>query len=513
MTANQTAPGANAVSFIHPDYACAYHEWKTIEDVCAGTTAVKQAGEAYLPKLSDMTQDEYDAYRKRAVFFNATRRTRDALSGLLMRKKAVITLPGKEDATQPLLADMTMNGQSIWQWIRWLSDQVVGTGRAATIIDYNEDQQRPYLATYQATDIVNWATGMVGGKKTLTLLIVREQEEILEGFTVKKRERYRSYRLVDGRAIYQTWAEGDKDGPQGAPEMPMLRRGKPLTRIPAVIHNASHLGPDIGEAPLYDVAEINLSHYRTSADLENGRHIAGLPTPWATGVDDSKEALHLGTSRAWTTEKADAKFGFLEFTGQGLGELTKAMEEKERQMAVLGARMLFDAKKDAESFDTVKLRAASENAALSNIAGHLSVTATEALQWYYWWQGTEAEPTAVQATVLINEDFIDTSIDAASLQAYVAAFQQNALSFEAFFYLLQKGEVYPEGWDMDKEAAAIAQRPPATAPLPPPIDPNKTPPGTKPGEPGKPGSKPEPKPGAGGAAGKKTEQAKNPDAA
>jgi hypothetical protein len=395
----------------------------------------------------------------------------------------MLTLPDKDAATQPLLADVTMTGMSVFQWIKHLATAVVSTGRMVTVIDYNPETARPYLATYKATDVLNWATSLVNGRRTLSLLIVREREEVLDGFRVDTRDRYRSYRLVDGQVLYRTWTENDEKGHDGAADAPMLRRGRPLQRIPAVFHNACHLGPEIGEVPMFDMADINLSHYRTSADLETGRHIAGLPTPWATGVEADKATLTLGTTKLLTTENPDAKFGFLEFSGAGLSELTKALEEKERQMAVLGARLLFDAKKDAESFDTVKLRAASEGAALGNIAGHLTVTASEAMQWFYWWQRTEEDPTQIEATVLINQDFVETAIDPATLQALVSAFQQNAISFEAFFHQLQKGEVYPDGWDIDQEAAAISQRPPATmpiAPTPPGGAGSGTPPGEKP---------------------------------
>ncbi len=495
------------LEFAHPDYGCTLAEWQMVEDVCAGPTTIKERGIVYLPKLAGQTDEEYLAYKKRAVMFNATKRTREALAGLLMRKQPTLTLPDGDAASQPLLADVTMSGMSLLQWIKHIATAVVSTGRMVTVIDYNMDTARPYMATYQATDVLNWATSLVNGRRVLSLLIVREREEVLDGFRVTKRERYRSYRLVDGQVLYRTWTENDAEGHNSAADNPMTRRGKSLPRIPAVFHNACHLGPEIGEVPLYDLADINMSHYRTSADLETGRHIAGLPTPYATGVEADKASLTLGTTKLLTCENPDATFGFLEFTGQGLGELTKALEEKERQMAVLGARLLFDAKKDAESFETVKLRAASEGAALGNIAGHLTVTASEAMQWFYWWQGTQNDPTEIIATVLINQDFVETSIDSATLQALVSAFQQNALSFEAFFHQLKKGEIYPDGWDLDSEAAAISQRPPATMPVAPA---GPTPPGKTGGDPpADPKGGKSPAAGSGDKTGKKGETSPN----
>lgn len=452
------------LGFIHPDYVAAWQEWQTVEDVCEGSATIRDRGELYLPKLSGQTREDYDAYRGRAVFFGATKRTRDAMTGLLMRKEPVITLPKNQPDEQPLLADITMTGMSIQQWIRHIATHVVATGRIVSVIDYAAETQRPYIATYRATDVLNWALASEGGKRYLSLLIVRELEETVDEFKVEKVERFRSYRIENGQVLYKTWTASDEGGPQKAEDLIMMRRGKPLTRIPAVFHNATHLGPEVGEIPLYDIAEINLSHYRTSADLENGRHLAGLPTPWATGVDDSTAPMTLGTNRMMTSEKEGAKFGFLEFTGSGLTELTKALEEKERQMGTLGARMLSEAKKEAEAYDTVRLRAASEGASLANIAGHISVTATVALKWFFWWQGTDESPEGIEAAVMINQDFVDAPLSPTAIQALVQAFQQNAISFDTFFFQLKQGEVYPDGWDMERELAAISQRPVAFTP-------------------------------------------------
>jgi hypothetical protein len=48
-----------------------------------------------------------------------------------------------------------------------------------------------------------------------------------------------------------------------------------------------------------------------SADLENGAHVSGLPTPYITGIDE-KTTINLGTGTILTIPEANSKVGFLQ---------------------------------------------------------------------------------------------------------------------------------------------------------------------------------------------------------
>ena len=67
-----------AVNATHPDYDAAATEWSRARDVLAGEDAVKAGGEKYLPRLDCQTDQEFDAYVKRASYFNASARTSEA---------------------------------------------------------------------------------------------------------------------------------------------------------------------------------------------------------------------------------------------------------------------------------------------------------------------------------------------------------------------------------------------------------------------------------------------------
>ena len=81
------------VNSTHLDYDANAAAWLRARDVFAGEDAVKAAGERYLPKLDSQSKDEFDAYRARASFFNATARTADGFVGLIFRREPTFKTP------------------------------------------------------------------------------------------------------------------------------------------------------------------------------------------------------------------------------------------------------------------------------------------------------------------------------------------------------------------------------------------------------------------------------------
>jgi hypothetical protein len=479
----------------HPEYDLAIEEWEMIRDVIQGAKFVKERGKRYLPALFDQEEADYDRYRARAVFFNATRRTRDGLVGLIMRKTPEVEMDAHLEKLQ---GDIDLAGSTINDYIREVAEDMTSMGRAGTFIDWSEDEKRPYFSYYHAEDILSWEKKRQGGKMHLTRLVLREcgYEHTSEAGTKSHAfvATIRTYtRDENGVVICRTEIVRDgmrTDAPEG--EVELRRRGKALGAIPFVFHTLDGDKPEVTIAPLADMATINVSHYQSSADLENGRHICGIPTVFATGFDSGTKLI-LGTSHAWVSEQTDARAGFVEFTGQGLQALENALKEKQEQMAVLGARMLEPKSGDAESFETVQLRSNSEQATLVNISEAISATMSRALQWAALWLApatTDLDKIAETTSIVLNTDFVAARLDGAILTALVAAHQTGAISWPTFFYQLQQGEFYPQDWKIEEEESALLQQPVKS-----PMDPEKG--NESPAGPPKvpPAPAPEPKPG------------------
>jgi hypothetical protein len=81
--------------------------------------------------------------------------------------------------------------------------------------------------------------------------------------------------------------------------------------------------------PLGDVIAVNLDHYRLHADYRHGVQFAALPTAWVSGFDKAATS-RIGSSTARVTDTPGASAGFLDYTGQGLTTIERAMDCDER---------------------------------------------------------------------------------------------------------------------------------------------------------------------------------------
>lgn len=467
------------IDAVHEQYDDAVDGWQMVLDCIAGGRQVKSRGETYLSKLSDQSADEYQRYRDRGNFFNGTATANRAQTGLLTRKPPEVATTLKDE----WIADIDLQGNDLTTYIKQIAKTVSSTGRCATIIDWSEEEKRPYLSFYEEVDILNWHTTRVKGVNTLDYLkLAQRSDEVDEsGTSTTTKEQIRIYRLDQGKLkieIYEPTSEKSGDGStvseyKLAETLEPKRRGKHLGFIPVIFHGAENTKPEVGEVPLEDIASINLSHYQTSVDLEHARHIAALPTPYATGVDANSD-FRLGTENAWVAEDPNAKFGFIEFTGSGLSELKDALKEKEQQMAALGARLLFAESRDAEAFETVQLRASADTASLSLMASVISVGISRSMQIAAWWttssQTENPHDNPEQNLVVLSQDFVTAGMPSDKITALVSALNLGAISYPTFFYQLQKGEIYPEGRSQEDEEADL-EKPPAMPQ--PPVEPKK----------------------------------------
>lgn len=448
------------VTSFHPLYDDVAPDWKKCRDVHKGSRAVKAAQEAYLPNFSgkegQRKQAKYAAYLLRALFYGATDRTIEGFKGAIFRKPPTLAIP---KGMEPWLEDVTATGTPLALFAQELMSEILITGRYGVLVDIPEEETpipRPRLAGYRAEEVTNWRTAMIAGESRITLVVLKEEvEEEKDSFSQEKIIQYRVLRLdEEGFYLQEIWRE-IKEGQTGArweiwkiltPNI----RGERMDFIPFTFFAPSGLDVCPAKPPLLDLVEVNLSHYRSSADYEHGLHYTALPTAWVAGFPEDAE-LEIGSANAWITSEPTARAGFLEFSGQGLKPLAEALDKKERLMAILGARLLEESKRDAEAAETVRLRQAGESSILSTLAWTESLGLTQCLRWVAMFLGKEGGEISVE----LNQDFFESKLSPQELVARVEAWQKGAVSWETLFWQLEQGELIPPGVDAQKERALI----------------------------------------------------------
>ena len=126
-------------------------------------------------------------------------------------------------------------------------------------------------------------------------------------------------------------------------------------------------------------------------------------------------------------------------------------------MAQLGARLLEDQKKAAETAESKRIQYSGENSILASIANTASRALSQNLSWAAMMRGS---PDAF-IKCKINTDFFDSAMDPAELTALLTAWQSGAISHDTFLYNAQKGEILPPGRSVDDEKAMIGEEMPS----------------------------------------------------
>ncbi|AEP08899.1 DUF4055 domain-containing protein [Micavibrio aeruginosavorus] len=450
----------------HPEYDEYAPVWRKCRDVVGGQRKVHAGGENYLPKLDGQSKEAYNAYKLRAVFYNATGRTVDGYTGLIFRKAPVVDLPASvKDAWT---SNINLAGMSLEGFVRGLTEDVITVGRAGILVDYPPSPNlasgaaltlhdmsrleiRPYMTAYKAESILNWKMARIGNVTKLSRVALEEIYEDVDG-TVKPQ--IRELTLYDGYYVQIIWRQTGKGWEMADMAQP-LKGGTPLTDIPFYFLAPKEPDCSVQKPPIEDLADLNLSQYRNSADLENGAHMAGLPTPYVTGVDDPGNfTFNMGGSGMALPR--DATAGFLQCGAEGFSSIEKLMDRKDAQMASLGARMLAPEKRQTETADALGIKRGGENSVLATLAGSVEMQVRKALQFMVDWAGLGGK-----AVYEMNKDYLPTPMSAQDLTAWVGAWQSGGVSDRTFFEGLKSGEVISEGLTFEEEQDRKADSAPA----------------------------------------------------
>lgn len=442
----------------HPSYGHWHPEWRKCRDAFDGQRAVKARGQAYLPGLKGQNRDEYNAYMGRALFYSITSKTVGALLGLAIGKPPDLKYPLK---MKRFFEDRA--GTEFYELLCNTVTECLLQSRVGVFVDRPEGGGPAFPRIYNTESIINWDHSDDG---RLQMVILEEYYTEIDPEDQYKKEiklRYRELRLVDGKLQVTVHRENSAANAStatfeaGSPTT-IVNTGVVMDSIPFFCINPFGLSMEPTKPPMLDIVDINLSHYRTSADLEHGRHFTGLPTPWITGAE-SEAKMNIGSTSAWVIPDPNAKVGYLEFTGTGLGSLEKALAEKQSQLASLSARLVDNSTRGSEAAETVRLRYMSETASLLGI-----VRAVEALVNQVYSTIAIMEGYTEEVQIKLNTDFLDQRLTPQGLTAWIDAYLAGGVSKEMLLYALKRGDAMPPpGMD----AGEIPDRPEPVAPTKP----------------------------------------------
>ena len=471
----------NDVSTPRTDYANALNAWNLVEDACAGDAAVKAQTIKYLPKpnpkdVSEENRSRYEQYLLRAVYYNAVGRTLNGLTGIAFRRDPEIQVPTgmefvKDDADGAGLS-LSHKGQQ-------LLANVLKTGRSGVLVDYpttqgptSKAQQeandiRPILCLYQANDVINWRTVRQAAKTMLSLVVLRESYEEDAEWVATSKTQYRVLRLTDGLYTTEVWRE-DPTRPKEwvivePPSYPLQGNGQPWAEIPFTFVGAEDNDTDVDGSPLYDLAVLNLAHYRNSADYEDSVYFVGQPMIFLAGLSEAwrdellKNGVYVG-SRQILPLPVGGSAGVLQSEPNTLAR--QAMQDKEAQMAALGARLLISTGVVKTATQQTSEDAASHSV-LTLCCNNVSAALTKALGWFALFANLTGD-----TSYEINTEFVVDQLDAMTLTALLALVQAGKMpESDLWTQLRNVGLIDAEKTDDDIREEVAGQEPTGTNPF------------------------------------------------
>ena len=473
------------VTFVRADLAKKFAAYDLINDCLEGSETVKLKGQVYLPKpdasnTSVENNDRYAFYLERAVFYNVTQRTALGLLGEVFSRAPVVEYPA---ALEQVVTDSNGGGISLEQTARDAVWYALGNGRGGLFIDYpprdgeattRAEQQagniRPTITVYDAKSVVNWRTITKGSRILLSLVVLKEEfTSGDDGFATQTDIQYRELRLVPGGngLVYKVQLWRPKTGskapysstdyePFGAAYYPQDGAGNSLDEIPFTFFGSRNNEASIDPPPLYDMANLNISHYRNSADYEEMVYIIGQPTICVVGLttdwynDILGKKIPIGSrSGLPLPEGADAKI--LQVSESAMAK--EAMEHKERQMVALGAKLVEQRETQRTATEAV-LEDSSEDSTLVAIAKNVS----KALQWALEWCAVFQNVPETGIKYELNTDFDLAKMSATDRAAVIKAWQDGAISWEEMRDILRKGMPLQEDTKAKASIDADAQK-------------------------------------------------------
>lgn len=463
------------IDYTRKEISSMENKWTLIEDCLKGQNAIKEAATKYLPMPNSNDRSEenlarYDAYLQRAVFYNVTRRTLEGLVGQVFSRDPLINLP---ENMKSMIDNVDGEGVSLDQQAKKGLAYTLAFGSFGLLVDYPKtdgkvslaDQQkgfiRPTLTLYHRRSIINWRYQKRGAEMIYSLVVIKEEGAISDdGFEINNELQWRVLQLVDNIYVMTLWRYNDETNAYEIKEdslRPIDGDGNHLDHIPFYFCGCfdNNAAPD--EPPIYDLAELNIAHYRNSADYEDSCYLVGQPTPvfsgltkqWVNDVFKNKP-IQLG-SRGSVALPVGGTAMLLQANANSMPK--EAMDQKESQMVALGGK-LFTPGQGRNTLGEAQLDESAETSMLSTAAKNVSLTYTLALR----------EAAAMHATAKtdveysLNTDFPASRLTPNERTQTVLEWQAGAITMPEMRATLRKAGIAT--LDLEEYKKEIAANPP-----------------------------------------------------
>lgn len=423
-----------------------------------GTTAMRRAGETFLPREYAEDTVAYAARLNRTVLFNAFAKTVVDMVGRIFSKPVQVGSDVPE-AISGLCENIDLTGRDINTFAYEVARDAMAAGvsfiladmppalpAGSTRADEIATGSRPYLVHVRAEDLIGWKTETIAGREIATQIRILECVDEPDPNSPYEDAKVEQVRLIEIAAVGCIWTTYRKDG-EGKWSVhaagTMAAREIPLTPV-----YFKRCGFFEGEPPLADLAELNLAHWQSSSDQRNILHVARVPILFGSGWDE-KDTLTIGAGTFARATAADSKLVYVEHSGAAIESGRNDLKDIELQMQAMGLQLLID--KPAATATGEIRDDAKENSALFMMADALEDALEAALAGMGAYIG---QPEG--GSVNVNKEFGGISVGAVDQNTLLTMCERGLISHETLLREMQRRNVLADDFEPEAEARKLS---------------------------------------------------------
>ena len=458
------------ITSVHPRYEDQLERWRKNRAACSGQDEVKRLATVFLPDdnetdRSETARQRYKRYLLRATWMPVSGYTKQGLIGMVMRRAPEVELPAQIEYA---LENADGAGLSLEQVAKQVLAEVIEVGRVGLMVDYPsappglsaEQVAELGLAAkvtlYRAEAIDNWRMENIGGALRLTMVKLCEMAEVeKDDYLLDYEKRYRVLKLEEG--VYTQTLYDEAENQIGDVIVPRQANGQPWGHIPFHIVGATTNTPEIDEALISGIVDLNTSHYQMSADSAKNLHIhSGGTLVISSSMSNEQWQAY---NPQGVTVGADQGLFLGESGSAQLLQLNpaQAVEAKlaslETQMVAVGAHLISDRTR-TDTAEAARIDAAGKASALSTAVGNVSEGMEAALEDMARFMGGEAEEVRYQ----LNQQFYPDNVDAQTVMAMIQLLDRQVIAVKDVRSKLRGGGLIAQNRtdeEIDEEAESV----------------------------------------------------------
>jgi hypothetical protein len=438
----------------HTSYKLMIDEWQKIDDIVKANNV-----EDYLVELNpnDTSADNTtrnEQYQDRAIFYRISGQTVQGMVGSIFRKWPSSNVP---DSLSYLAENADGAGVSIYQQSQALCGDVLQKGRSGLLVSFPHTEGQVSQADmvdgrvvatihrFEPEQIINWRTTRDGSRVKLSLVVIQEateEPEESDPYYTESVNVIRELYLEDGIYWERLWREGDNGWEVKEEYMPLDYQGNPWQEIPFIFVGSENNDPSPDLPPMSGIVDLNIGHYRNSADFEDSVWFCGQAQPWMSGItQDHVNLLHKNNmyvgSRNMIGVPEGEQFGFAQASPNPL--VKQAMEDKVQMMIALGARMMQTGSATKTASQIMTEREA-QTSLLALVASNTSEAYTRCLQWAGRYMGIE-DP---EMHYTLSQEFLALTADPQMAQMVMQGFLQGTVPLPDYVRWMKRSDLFDD---------------------------------------------------------------------